>query len=157
MRVARTMRLIDATNGVADRAISGAVCVAKGEAAGALTCNVAGERFSMPELRELVIEATRALAGLDVPRLEDLALSCRALTQSLPPRTAAEQEEFSRQARAARDEMTVFARVLEATRANVKVMERLRELRAGKARYLRGSECYPSFSPRDQEDGHGND
>ena len=34
---------------------------------------------SCPHLRELVVEATLALARLDAERLEELALSCRAL------------------------------------------------------------------------------
>ncbi|MGP8251300.1 MAG: hypothetical protein ACLQHF_04650 [Terracidiphilus sp.] len=116
----------------------------------------AGTNASTPELRELVTEATRALARLDVARLEELALSCQALTRIPPPKTQDEREEFSRQARAARGEMAVFARVLEATRANLKVMERLRELRAGKAGYRVSSEGCLSFSQRDAEAGHGN-
>jgi hypothetical protein len=138
------MRLIDATSGL-DR---GATSAARGMAA--VECS------SAPELRELVTEATRALARLDVARLEELALSCQALTRNPPPQTVEEREEFSRQARAARSEMAVFARVLEATRANVKVMERLRELRAGKAGYAAGSEICRSFRPRGSEGGHGN-
>jgi hypothetical protein len=135
------MRLIDATSG----ADSGTTSAATGE------CS------SAPELRELVTEATRALARLDVARLEELALSCQALTRNPPPQTAEEREEFGRQARAARGEMAVFARVLEATRSNLKVMERLRELRVGKAAYSEGSEICRSFSPRGSEGGHGND
>lgn len=138
------MRLIDATSGL-DR---GATSAARGMAA--VECS------SAPELRELVTEATRALARLDVARLEELALSCQALTRNPPPRTAEEREEFGRQARAARSEMAVFARVLEATRANLKVMERLRELRAGKAGYAAGSEICGSPRPRGSESGHGN-
>jgi hypothetical protein len=108
-------------------------------------------------LEELVIEATRALARLDVARLEELALSCQALTRMPLPTTGKEHEAFGRKARAARREMAVFARVLEATRANLKVMERLRELRAGTAGYSELSEGSGSFSRRDLEGGHGND
>ncbi len=36
-----------------------------------------------PELKELVVEASRALARLDAPRLEELALSCEALNRDL--------------------------------------------------------------------------
>jgi hypothetical protein len=111
---------------------------------------------STPELKELVIEATRALARLDIARLEELALSCRALTRIPPPKTREEREVFAGQARAARGEMAVFARVLEATRANAKVMERLREIRAGKSGYSEGSKGCGSFNYRDAEGGHGN-
>ena len=116
----------------------------------------AGGISSAPELRKLVAEATRALARLDVARLEELALSCKALTRNPPPLTAEEREEFGRQARAARGEMAVFARVLEATRANLKVMERLRELRVGKAEYSGGFEVCRSFNHTDAEGKHGN-
>lgn len=83
-----------------------------------------------PALRELVAEATRALARLDADRLEELALCCQALNRdqgagSLPP------GEMARQARAARGEWEVFGRVLDATRGNLAVINRLRELRAG--------------------------
>ncbi len=138
------MRLIDASSG----ADSGATSAARGKAA--VECS------SAPELKELVTEATRALARLDVARLEELALSCQTLTRNPPPQTVEEREEFGRQARAARGEMAVFARVLEATRANVKVMQRLRALRAGKAGYSEGSEICRRLSPRGSEGGHGN-
>jgi hypothetical protein len=116
----------------------------------------AGTNTTTPELKELVTEATHALARLDVARLEELALSCQALTQLPTPRTIEEREAFVRQARAARGEMAVFARVLEATRANLKVMERLRELRAGTAGYSERSDGCGRFSGRDLEGGHGN-
>lgn len=126
-------------------------------ATGGAAVGAAGVNASTPELRDLVTEATRALARLDVARLEELALSCQALTRMPIPKTKDEREEFGRQARAARGEMAVFARVLEATRANLKVMVRLRELRSGKAGYSELSENGPGFSPGDAEGGHGND
>jgi hypothetical protein len=47
--------------------------------------------------------------------------------------------------------MAVFARVLEATRANLNVMKRLRELRAGQLEYTeRQARCGTAA-----EDGHG--
>jgi hypothetical protein len=138
------MRLINA----ASEADSGATSAARDKAA--MECS------SAPELKELVTEATRALARLDVARLEELALSCQALTRNPPPQTVKEREEFGRQARAARGEMAVFARVLEATRANVKVMERLRDLRAGKARYSEGFKSRRSLNHGDAEGSYGN-
>jgi hypothetical protein len=88
-----------------------------------------------PELKEIVVEASRALARLDAPRLEELALSCRALTQVLPSGNRGMRRDVARQAREAQGDMAVFARVLEATRANLSVMNRLRELRRGSLEY----------------------
>ena len=42
-------------------------------------------RPANPELKELVVEASHALARLDAARLEELALSCQALTRTLQP------------------------------------------------------------------------
>ena len=89
-------------------------------------------RPANPELKELVVEASGALARLDATRLEELALSCQALTRARSPEDAGERE---RQAREAEADMAVFARVLEATRSNLNVMKRLRELRAGRLEY----------------------
>lgn len=83
-----------------------------------------------PELRQIVVEASRALACLDAERLEELALCCQALNRNLPQRS-----ELVRQARNAAPDMAIFARVLEATRSNLNVMRRLRDLRLGAARY----------------------
>lgn len=83
-----------------------------------------------PELKELVREASRALASLDAGRLEELALSCQALNRERTPSSA-----LTRQAREAAGDLAVFGRVLEATRANLHVMNRLRELRAGRLEY----------------------
>jgi len=83
-----------------------------------------------PELIEIVAEASRALACLDAGRLEELACCCQALTRDLSP-----CQELTRQAREARTDLAVFARVLDATRANLNVMRRLRELRQGLVNY----------------------
>jgi hypothetical protein len=92
-------------------------------------------RPANPELKELVVEASGALARLDAARLEELALSCQALTRARSPEDAGEREHLARQAREAEADMAVFARVLEATRSNLNVMKRLRELRAGRLEY----------------------
>jgi aminopeptidase N len=103
-----------------------------------------------PQLKELVVEASRSLARLDADRLEELALSCQALNRNLAPASREERATLARQAREAAGDMATFARVLEATRANLNVMNRLRELRAGRLEYGQGrwarTEC-----------GHGND
>jgi hypothetical protein len=90
----------------------------------------AGMRWVHPELKALVLEASRALARLDAERLEELAISCQALNRDLAP-----DIRLARQAREAAGEMSVFARVLDVTRTNLKVMYRLRELRAGRTHY----------------------
>ncbi|MGA2671921.1 MAG: hypothetical protein ABSE99_01725 [Terracidiphilus sp.] len=97
-----------------------------------------GERRAHPELKKLVAEASRALARLDADRLEELALSCQALNRDLAPGQRRDSAELARQAREAQGDMAVFARVLEATRANLHVMSRLRELRAGRLEYGEG-------------------
>jgi hypothetical protein len=73
-------------------------------------------------LKALVTEATQALARLDPERLEELALSCQALNRDLAPVDVKERARLEREARKAREEMAVFARVLQATRANLHVM-----------------------------------
>ena len=94
-----------------------------------------GEHRGHPKLKELVVEASRALARLDADRLEELALSCQALNRDLAHGNVGERAELALQAREASGDMAVFARVLEATRANLNVMNRLRELRAGRLEY----------------------
>jgi hypothetical protein len=119
-----------------------------------------------PALKEIVSEAARALARLDADRLEELALSCRALNRELtcdqtrdvtgdvtgdgpgvsnrdassgsPPIKETERARLAAEAGAARGDMAIFAGVLEATRANVQVIERLRELRSGSIEYSIG-------------------
>jgi hypothetical protein len=94
-----------------------------------------GTRREHPELKQLVAEASRALALLDAGRLEELALSCRALNQDLAAPGFRDRPRLARQAREAAGEMAVLARVLEVTRGNLEVMNRLRELRAGRLEY----------------------
>jgi hypothetical protein len=100
-----------------------------------MSMELAGERRRNPQMKELVVEASRALARLDADRLEELALSCQALNRALPPVSEEEGRALAAEAREAAGEMAVFRRVLEATRANLGVMNRLRELRAGRLEY----------------------
>lgn len=86
-------------------------------------------RRPTPELRQIVREASQSLVSLDAARLEELAACCEALTCDLKSARTAERAELARQAADAASEMAVLARVLEATRANVQVMRRIRELR----------------------------
>ena len=92
-------------------------------------------RRKHPELKSLVVEASRALARLDADRLEELALSCQALNRDLKLTSREERDTLARQAREAAGDMATFARVLEATKANLGVMNRLRELRAARLEY----------------------
>jgi hypothetical protein len=94
-----------------------------------------GKRQVHPELKELVIEASRALARLDTDRLEELALSCQALNRDLAPMNGRDRAILAGQAKAADGDMRVFARVLEATRANLNVVHQLRDLRGGRLEY----------------------
>jgi len=84
-----------------------------------------------PKLKDLVVEASRALARLDADRLEELALSCHTLNRDLVPSDVTGRRALVLQAREAAGDMAIFARVVEATRANLKVMRRLRDLRLG--------------------------
>lgn len=104
-----------------------------------------------PELKQLVAEASRALARLDAARLEELALCCTALTRT--PWNADQRQRLARQAHDAAADMAIFARVLEATRGNLQVMKRLREMRAGRLEYSEGQ----ARGWTGTEGGHGHD
>lgn len=111
-----------------------------------------GELRERPKLKELVVEASRALSRLDAERLEELALSCQALNRDLARLDGDARRVLVPQAKDAAKDMAVFARVLEATRSNLDVMNRLRERRLGQLEYRAG------FGPewRRTESGHGN-
>jgi hypothetical protein len=92
------------------------------------------------EIREVVAEASRALARLDADRLEELALACQALNRDRGPLElqsdgGGKSGALARQAREAAGDMRAFRRVLDATRANLTVMRRLRRLREGHIEY----------------------
>ena len=114
-----------------------------------------------PELRELVVEASLALARLDAERLEELARSCHGLNREMtePSTMSLERRtDLARQSREATGEMAVFGRVLEVTRANVDVMNRLRELREGRREYGgRAIRCRSRGLWGLAEQSHGND
>jgi hypothetical protein len=88
-----------------------------------------------PELKQLVVEASRALACLDAVRLEELAFSCQALNREGPQTGAERRIDCIRQAKEAQRDMEVFAQIIAATRANLNVMNRIRELRKGRLEY----------------------
>jgi hypothetical protein len=134
------------------------------EAKGAIALQEMGERDKRPKLKELVVEASRALARLDADRLEELALSCQALNRDLVQSDWTQEDgdgraALAREARDAAGDMAVFARVLEATRANLNVMNRLRELRAGRLEYRASHLEYGGSQAAGwvrTESGHGN-
>ena len=97
-----------------------------------------------PQLKQIVLEASRALACLDADRLEELAGCCQALNRDLPP-----PPELARQAGEARADMAVFAHVLEATRANLNVIRRLRDLRQGCSEYADSNAANRGFGGLD--------
>ena len=117
-----------------------------------------------PKLKELVVEASRALARLDADRLEEMALSCEALNRDLvlndlAREDAADLVALALECNEAEGDMAIFARVLEATRANLEVMKRLREMRAGQLEYREGHSEYGGLPVPGwvrTESGHGN-
>ncbi len=102
------------------------------------------------KLLQIAREAYQALALLDAVRLEELALACQKLNRDLASLHASQYEDLTRQAHAASAEMAIFARILDATRANLEVMRRLRALREGGFEYSRFQGSMP-------ESVHGHD
>jgi len=84
------------------------------------------DKEARADLKAIACEASVALAHLDATRLEELAISCEALT-SAPIEI--------REVMDAIEGMAVLGRVLEATRANAEVMQRLRVLRTERIEY----------------------
>lgn len=107
------------------------------------------------DLRALVTEASEALAKLDAERLEELAQSCRLLNGKQEPGDGGAGETMRFRAREAVAQMAVFGRVLEATRANLDVMNRLGEMRGGRLEYS-GVAGTASCAQRSAEAGDGN-
>ncbi len=95
-----------------------------------------GEAFrGHSSLKDLVAEATRSLSHLDADRLEELAMSCRALNRDLQHLDEGDRTRLAADAREATGDLAVLGRVLEATRANLRVMNRLQELRSARLEY----------------------
>jgi hypothetical protein len=88
-----------------------------------------------PKLKNLVVEASRSLARLDVDRLEELTLCCQALNRDTEHMNTDARIALTAEAEGATGEMAILAKVLNVTRANLNVMNRLRELRAGQFEY----------------------
>ncbi len=94
------------------------------------------QREAAPEMKELVREASAALARLDAERLEELARCCQALNRDLGNTPdASDRAMLITQVREAAGEFVVFTRVLEATRTNLEVMMRLRAFQQEQLEY----------------------
>lgn len=100
-------------------------------------------------LRELVRDAAQSLARLDADRLEELALSCEELNRDLVPGRV---EIPVRDPLGMERDMAALARVLEATRSNLAVMNRLRKLHARRTEYLAGGDA--ELKSAEVPDGH---
>jgi hypothetical protein len=94
-----------------------------------------GARPLHTQVRETLKEASLALARLDADRLEALVVSCKALERDLALTAGEVCDVPPSEAKAAMNDLAVFARVIEATRANLNVMTRLRDLREGRLEY----------------------
>ncbi len=112
-----------------------------------------------PELKEMVREASAALARLDAERLEELARCCQALNRNgngagRQTQQEPERSELARQAREAAGEFVVFTRLLEATRANLEVMVRLRGFEREELEYGNGQPRGTRLTSLEATDGH---
>ena len=87
------------------------------------------------ELKTLVAEAAQSLARLDAERLEEMALFCQALNCDL---TVENDLRLYAESRASAKEMAALAQVLQATRNNLAVMNRLRAFHARRPEYVAG-------------------
>lgn len=86
-----------------------------------------------PRMKEIVQEASRALAHLDAERLEELAHSCHALNRELQQPDA--RIRLFEEARSSQRQMALLASVLDATRANLRVLRQLSAMRIDRVEY----------------------
>lgn len=93
------------------------------------------ERENEPKLKRVLAEATRALAQLDAARLEEMARSCEALVLDGRIDEGELRDRVELESRDAAREMAMFLRVLEATKANLSVVRRLREVPTAPLQY----------------------
>ncbi|MDR3742539.1 MAG: hypothetical protein P4L40_26270 [Terracidiphilus sp.] len=86
-------------------------------------------------MSEIVREASRALAHLDADRLEELTHSCQALNREQKQAHPAMRARIALEAVDSQRELALLSSVLDATRANLRVLHRLEALRRGRAEY----------------------
>jgi hypothetical protein len=96
------------------------------------------ERNRHLELRNIFAEATLALAHLDSDRLEQMRLSCAALVRDDATGGGVRTSVYSG-CTDAWMEIAVLMRVLDATKANLDVMRRLREMCSAQLEYCPNS------------------
>ncbi len=98
------------------------------------------ESATQPHMRDIVLEAARSLAHLDAARLEELAVSCDVLNRELHRADTRGKELLVREVLDSRREMALLASVLEATRANLRVLRHLSAMQAGSVEYAPGAD-----------------
>lgn len=92
-----------------------------------------------PQIKDVVLEASRSLAHLDAEKLEELAASCKALNREQSHAGARMNIQLAREAIDSQRELAFLASVLEATRANLRVLRHLNGLYKDRAEYLPGA------------------
>ena len=86
----------------------------------------------------LIQEASLALGRLDVRRLSELAATCEVLNREVPLKIAEDRKKIIQEIREATGEMKILSQILDATRGNLRVMQRLRALRMSRIEYTEG-------------------
>ena len=104
-----------------------------------------------PLLKGIALEAAAALAALDVDGLESLAASCRVLNQNRRLDSAG-RAALILEAHEVANEMRLLARVLEATRANMRVLDGVKQSRSHLPEY--GPGAGRSWRSMEGEHGH---
>ena len=104
------------------------------------------------DLKMVLKEAREALMRLDAERLEDIAFSCAMPVRGTDSGCGEPMDCMDVESEEARREMEIFMRVLHATKANLQVMRRLREMRASKLEY--GPELIAGHTVAEDEDGN---
>lgn len=98
------------------------------------------ESAAHPRMKEVVLEAARSLAHLDAARLEELAVSCNVLNRELQRAQGSARTRLAKEVLGNQREMALLASVLEATRANLRVLRHLSAMRTGSVEYAPGAE-----------------
>ena len=104
------------------------------------------EQPALREHRTLAMEAVDALARMDADRLEDLARRCRALDAGPERATVAGFANLGR-------DLAALMRILEATRGNAGLLQRLRGLGSSEVEYR----CEPDDGWYGTRSGNGHD
>jgi hypothetical protein len=103
------------------------------------------------EWNGMLVDALHALEHLDAIRLEEMAISCAALVCDRKRSQGDSGPHPQASLDVGNEEMAIFARVLAATRANLKVLSRLREIRATQMGY--GQARGDCLSTAESDDG----